>query len=447
MSVSCLRRLISLGTVFLLGGAGTARAAERTTLSIEELAPERPRYSQALSFVVRLARSEDGSAVAGTACTPACSVVVEIGPANAPSNDPNATFLVNAQGFVTDPEGAASIRIPLVDGLFDDAVFAADPQGAAFILRAFFRGSGAGAALDNPDCAPSGAPVLNGDLCPSEATAPVSIFTETADIVLGAGLDGALGDTLTVAAELKDPNGDASFNGDDVDGSGPVLLVDREVTFFFDANNNGRPDAGNGELIGTATTNTAGVASISLPLEPEFGVRAGTYEQGVHAEFGGDGLYGVARASTALIVRPADVDPTRTILEIDPDEIPADGFSKSKLRVRLVDVYNNPLDEESEPHEVVLATDLGVLVDAPALDPDTGTYTQELQAQRKAGTATITVTVDGVTATTGTVEIIGGGGCACGSASHTAGAGAFLLGIGLFDLARRRRTQARGPRP
>lgn len=386
--------------------AGPARAAEATTLTIEPPVPATPRYSQAATLVVHLTRTADGSPVTGSDCTPACSIIVTVGAPDAP-----APFVLNPQGFVPDTTGSATVRVPFVDGLVaDDAAFPASTAGTPYVIRARFRGTGTGQIV-NADCA---SPTPEGDLCPSEASVEVPLFAETADIVLGAGLEGALGDTLTLSAELQDPNGNAAAGGEDIDGAGPVDLVDRTVTFFYDQDNNGRPDAA--ERIDTAVTNASGVASLTFTLDAQF-VRAGTYAEGVHAEFGGDGQYGVARASTPLVVRPADVDVGRTILEADPAEIPADGFSRSTIRARLVDAFNNPLDETSDPHEVIFETDLGVLADSVERDPENGTYAQDLQAQRRPGTATVTAIVDGVRGPATTVEIVGAGGCRCGAST------------------------------
>jgi uncharacterized protein (TIGR03382 family) len=420
--------------------ATPALGAEPTTLTIDPPAPAAPRYSQAIELTMRLARAADDSPVQGTECAPPCSIIVTIEPA-----DGSASYIVNAQGFVTDTTGAAQARIAFVDGRYLEArtaepvAFDADDEGAPWVIRARFLGAGPGTVPDNPDCAP-GAAGTPGGLCPSEATFEVPLFLETANIALGAGLEGELGETLTLSAELQDPNGEAAPGGDDIDGPGPQDLVGRTVSFYYDLDNNGRPAAS--ELVGSAPTNAAGVASITFTLDPDF-VRAGTYNQGIHAEFGGDGRYGVARASTPLVVRPADVDVSRTVLEISPAEIPADGFSKATLRVRLVDSFNNPLDETSAPHEVVFATDLGLLLESPQRDPLNGTYAQTLQAQRRPGTATVTVFVDGEEGPSKTLEITGEGGCRCGASGDAPLTGAFAAALAALMLRRRRRSPAR----
>jgi hypothetical protein len=266
-------------------------------------------------------------------------------------------------------------------------------------------------------------------LCPAEASVEVPLFLETAAIEPGAGLEGALGDQVTLSALLEDPNGDAALGGTDVNGAGEALLVGRNVTFFYDVDNDGNAEAA--EIVGTAATNAAGVASLAFILDPNV-IRAGTYAAGVHVEFGGDGQYGVARASARVVVRPADVDVARTVIEVDPPEIPADGFSKSLITVRLVDTFNNPLDETSEPHDVVITSDNGTLLEDVELDLLTGVYRQVLQAQRRDGAATITVTVDGeAVPATGTVDIVGEGGCRCASSSSGVDLGSNALGAAL----------------
>ncbi len=417
-----------------------APAAERTTLVLDAPVPPEPRYSQSISVVAHLARESDGSAVAGADCQAfggaPCSVIISV----APADDPGAAVVVNAQGFVTDTEGATSgAHVLFVDGVPDQAThYAAATDGAPYVIRARFLGAGAGAAAGNPDCAPDAAETGGAGLCPSEATVDVSLFSETSSVVLGEGLEANLGDTLTLSANVFDPNGDS--DGSDVDGPGPKNLVGVDVTFFYDVDNNGHASAD--EAIGTAPTNAAGVASTDFTLDPQF-IRAGTYDSGIQAEYSGDDHFGVARASVRIVVHPAGIDVSRTVIEADPDTIPADGFSSSELRVRLVDTFNNPLDENSDPHDVSLSTTLGVLNGTVERDLLNGTYTQVLQAQRKGGTATVTVTVDGEEGPSRTVEIVGGTGCHCGSVDDVPGISLALACLAAIRLRLRRRRRAR----
>lgn len=445
---AALAVLVCVVSVVVSVWGGAARAAQRTVLTVDAptlpggapLGPDQPRYSQASSVVVHLAL-EDGTPVAGTACSPACSVLVNIGPSGGADSD---FVVINPQGFVTDTTGAASARITFVDGRYGAAsTFPASEGGVAYTITARFLGSGAGQVPSNPDCVPLAVEDEDGDFCPSSASVDTALFKETAEIAPGAGLEGALGDDITLSAVLEDPNGDAALGGTDVDGAGPLVLTGRTITFFYDVDNDGNAEGT--EIVGTALTNDAGVASLVLTLDPQF-IRAGEYESGVQVEFGGDGRYGVARAAGRVVVRPADVDVERTIIEVAPATLPADGFSKSTITVRLVDLFNNPLDESSEPHDVVISTtEAGLLLEAVELDPLTGAYTQVLQARRIDGTATIGVTVDGVAApATVDITIEGAGGCRC-AASPRGSADVALLALAAALVSLRARSR-RGSR-
>jgi hypothetical protein len=435
-----MRSLLDVSLVLVCVAGAPVLAAQRTVLTIDAPTPAEPRYSQALSVVVHLTL-EDGTPVVGSdplVCSPACSVIVKVGPAGADDAD---FVTVNPQGFVTDTTGTATARVTFVDGRYAaDSAFPASTDGVAYAITARFLGSGAGQVPTNPDCVADAPADADGDLCPSSSAIETALFSETAEIAPGAGLEGALGDEITLSAELEDPNGDAPLGGEpsQIDGVGALKLVGRTVTFFYDVDNDGNAEAA--EVVGTSVTNEAGVAALLFRLDPDF-IRAGEYEAGVHVEFGGDDRYGVARAAARVIVRPADVDVARTVIEVDPAELPADGFSKSTVTVRLVDVFNNPLNETNLSHDVVVTTDLGLLIDSVEQDPLSGAYTQLLQAQRKAGTATIGVTVDGVAApATALIQITGAGACRCTSSGGAdAGALAFLVALVTLWLRLRRR--------
>lgn len=420
-----------------LGGASPTQAAQFTTLTIDAPTLAAPRYSQAIEVVVHLALTTDGAAVPGTACGSTCRVQVSVGPEAEPG-----TFF-----FVFDPAldslGTASQRLAFVDGRYGSAsAFVATDEGAPWVIRACFLGYGvAPGAPCEPSpaasCAVGATEDANGDLCPSSATRTIALFPEIPTVTLGLGFEGQLGDELVVSAEVSDATGDAAEAGSDVDGPQATLLVGVAVQFFYDADNDGRPSLN--ESIGTATTNAAGVASVTFTLDPQY-VLAGSYDNGIHAEFSGDDRYGVGRSAARLVVRPGDLDPARTIIEVEPDEIPADNRSISLIRVRLVDEFNNQLDETSEPHDVQITTDLGRLLDEVERDPTQGFYAIELQSTRAPGTATITVTVDGTEVGTAAVEMVGEGcRCAHGSTAPARGAlgGAAALAL-LAVLVRRR---------
>lgn len=431
------RRPLILALALAGAAAPRAQAAQFTALSIDAPTLAAPRYSQAIEVVVHFTLATDGTAVAGTTCPQGCRVQISIGHGEAPES-----FLAIFDPVV-DAAGTASTRLTFVDGRYgSDSHFVAADDGEPWLVRACFLGQGvAPGAPCEPSpaaaCAAGAVEDANGDLCPSSATRALELFPEIPSLSLGLGFEGKLGDELVVSAEVSDANGDAAPGGTDVDGPQPTLLVGVPVQFFYDADNDGRPSLN--ESLGTAETNSAGVASLTFTLDPAF-VRAGTYDNGIHAEFSGDDRFGVGRSAARLVVRPAEVDLARTIIEVEPDTIPADNVSTSVVRVRLVDIFNNPLDETSDEHDVQITTDLGRLLDEVERDPTQGFYSVEVQATRKPGTATVSVTVDGTDVGTATIDMVGEG-CACGQAGGAAalpGWVAALLGVVLWRRARGR---------
>ncbi|HEY4219939.1 MAG TPA: Ig-like domain-containing protein [Myxococcota bacterium] len=456
-----------MSPLLLAGALAFLPQAQRTVLTVGTGAdapdPAAPRYSQATTFTAHLFHGDGTTPVAGdTECGGApCRVSVFEG----------ATGSADTPVFLFDPtvahDGTVIVRVPLVDGVPSaDVLYAGTSDGAPWTLRVQFLGIGAGQVPDNPDCA-DGAPdgAANG-LCPSSASASVLLGLENCDVITSGGLEGAIDidpcnnddDTLPkcpgacsvdhgpgqcgllLSAEISDANGDASAGGTDVDGPGKKLIAGASVVFLFDANNNGQAEEN--EIVGTAVTNDAGVASLVFVLDPAF-VRAGTYASGIFAEFGGDQHYAVSRSSERLVVHPADVDVSRTVIEADPKSVPADGISKSALRVRLVDKFNNALDENSDAHDVKLSTTLGTLAKTIARDPLDGTYTQTLLAGRDPGAAQVAVTVDGIAGPSITVTITGEkGGCSCGSGS-AALTDAALPALLLLGVVLRRRVVTR----
>jgi MYXO-CTERM domain-containing protein len=429
-------------------------AAPRTQVVVDTPVPAAPRYSQAVTFTAHLEK-EDGTPINGQDST-LCG-------AGQPCR---FQILVAAEGqtalFLVDPaiaaDGTATVRIPFVDGTLNQNVtYAATAQGAPYVVSVKFLGSLQGASAGDADCAAGAVDSGTTGLCPSAHDVDINLFSETTDIEIGAGLEGNLStDTcdptvatsctapfacdatshqcgLLLTATLTDPNGDADVGGTNVDGPGPKNLEGQQVTFFYDADNNGRPGAN--EELGTSATNAAGVASLVFVLDPTF-VRAGTYETGIFAEFGGDAHYGVAEAHARLIVHPADIDVARTLIDAKPASIPADGVSKSQLVAHLVDKFNNPLDASSDAHHVVFTTDLGHLEGPGTRDDLNGTYTTALDAGRLPGTATVKISVDGVDGPVTKITITGHAGCQCSSTSDTA---PFALALAALALLRRRR--------
>ena len=59
-------------------------------------------------------------------------------------------------------------------------------------------------------------------------------------IEIAAGNRVALGESLQLIATLTDPNGDASEAGQETDGPGPKELVNKKVSFYYDANGDAR---------------------------------------------------------------------------------------------------------------------------------------------------------------------------------------------------------------
>lgn len=432
-------RSLRWAALLLAGAAATpARAAQFTALAIDAPTLSEPRYSQAIEAVVHFSLVTDGSAIPGTTCAQGCRVQISIGA----EADPGTFFFVSDP--VADAAGVSSTRLTFVDGRYgSDSAFTAADDGAPWVIRACFLGYGvAPGAPCEPSpasaCTDGAAEDANGDLCPSSATRTIALFPEIPSLALGLGFEGQLGAEIVISAEVSDATGDAAAGGTDVDGPLPTLLIGVPVQFFYDVDNDGRPSLN--ESLGYADTNGAGVASMIFLLDPLY-VRAGSYDNGIHAEFSGDDRYGVGRSAARLVVRPADVDLEQTIIEVEPDTIPADNVSVALVRVRLVDVFNNPLDETSDAHDVQVAADLGRLLDDVERDPNQGFYSVEVQSTRAPGTATVTVTVDGVEVGTATIEMVGEG-CRCthavtAGAGHAA-AGAALALLGLL-MARRPR--------
>jgi hypothetical protein len=428
--------------------AGPATAAERTALSITN-GPLEAAYSQGIALRATLTR-EDGRPLSPDEhpCLPGglddagppCRVTWTV----APSDGGGGEAPIVIADPVVGADGTIVARLTIVDGrpAGSDSVFVTAPDGAAWTVSAQFLGAGAGASGALPDCEPDGPQDVDGDLCPSSGSTPLTLFPEDLTIVLQPGIAGDLGDTVTLAAEVSDPNGDAEEGGTDLDGGEKKVIAGTPVSFFYDADNDGNASAD--ERIATTTTDDDGVARADFVLDPLF-VRAGTYDAGIHAERSGDARYATARASQRIVVGPGAIDVGSTVLEIDPPEIPADGNSTAVLRVRLVDRFGNLLDATSEAHDVAFEATLGVLDGDVRRDAATGVYTQTVRAQRRPGTAEIRVTVDGEAAATGELTLTGAAGCACGSSA--AGTPARAVAVGLVVIAVhvvRRRGRAAG---
>ncbi|MBM4282239.1 MAG: hypothetical protein FJ137_16285, partial [Deltaproteobacteria bacterium] len=309
---------VAAGLVVVLGAAH-ADAASRVGLSFVE-PPATAEYSQGVGWTLRFT-SEAGVTLDGsTACgAEPCRVIVTM----RAEDGSGAVVQITEPDVVVDAAGVARARLTLVDGRHGGAAFRADPEGFGYVVTARFAGAGVPLPdADDTDCQPGAAGAVDGRLCPTQATTTLLVLSEVPALAFAQDLELTIGDTVTLAATLTDPNGDAS--GDAVDGPGEKVLAGLPVRFAYDVNANGRPDFQAGELLGEALTNELGVAAFTFTADPAF-VTAGDFDAALHAEFPGDDRYGVARTSTALLVRARGPDAARTIVEVDPSTLAANG--------------------------------------------------------------------------------------------------------------------------
>jgi MYXO-CTERM domain-containing protein len=408
--------------------AASSAAAQRTTLVVRPDAPDTPyaaRYSQGLVLEAQL--TADGAPVVGE------RVVFEL----APTADPDASFVI--EDPVTDGAGIARARLTLVDGRYGGQTFTGTgttpDEATPYTVTATFLGLnpptlGECQATDAGPAVDDGGPTR---LCAAEDTASLRVGAELPSLVLDEVGEVSLGDTITLVATLVDPTGDAPQAGTALDGDGPVPIAGGTVSFFFDVDGNERPSLD--ERLGTDDTDESGIAVFELFLDPVF-IDQGDFAQGVHVQYAGDERrFSVAGDSSRVNVLALDPVAAKTIIEVDPETVPADGFSTVKITVKLVDGDNGILDVNAPEYDVVVTTDLGTISDPAARDPLTGFYVAELKAARAGGTATIGVLVDGAPGPTAEVEFVKEG-CACVSTSGPAPAAALVL---LVVVARRRR--------
>lgn len=388
------------------------------------------RYSQGLNLDLTLT-TPDGSPLDGTACPDApCTLVVELQPAAG-----GDVVLVTAPNVFVDAAGRARARLTLVDGRHGGATFAAAPEGLDYTLTVRFFGAGVPLPdVTDPECAAGADDVDDGRLCPQSATSTLKVFPEVPALEFAQDIVMGLGETVTLFASIADETGDADLAGEALDGSARKPLAGLPVRFAYDVDGDGRPSAD--EFFPDAVlTNDDGVAAFDFTADPTF-VVAGIAEAGLHAEFAGDARYAIARTSTRLTVNASAPDAARTIIEVTPDSIEANGVAASVIRVRLVDENGNILGADSPPADVGITTDLGRLLDSVERNPLDGTYSQTLQSGRAGGVATVRVTVDGEAAGEVTVTIIGPEGCTC----HGVGGSAPMWAAAIaLALARRRR--------
>ncbi len=406
-----------------LGCALSAQASERTGLAFVD-ADVGAEYSQAvgleLSFTDKNGLALDGT----TACGGTCRVSVEL----RPSDGSGSVVQVTAPDVVVDAAGRARVRLTLVNGTHGGAEFLSDDAGFDYTLSARFRGAGAPLPdNDDVDCQEGAAGTVDGRLCPATATGALKVFPEVPALAFSQDVDMALADTVTLAATLSDSTGDADAAGEDIEGPGEKVLAGFPIRFFYDVDDDGRPSGD--ELLGEAITNDFGVAAFEFTADPAF-AQAGVYDAGLHAEFPGDERYGTARTAVKLTLRARGPDATKTIIEVDPGTLPADGVSEALVRVRLVDADNNLLGPDAPEHEVAIVTSLGLLQESVERDVLDGTYSQVIRVQRKGGTAKIEVTLDGDDAGSAELVIEGREGCTCTSSTSSP----TPLGLGLLAL-------------
>ena len=417
------------GLVTVLTGSFDARAASPVSLSFADDAYEGS-YTQAVPLVLTF-RDETGTPIDGTAngaCgSQPCRVSVTVQRDDEGDGAERPLIRITDPDVAVGADGIARVRLTLVDGRHGGGVFVGDDDGVPYTLQARFLGSGAPLPdNDDADCQP-GAGVADGRLCPTNASASLSIEAEVPDLSFGQDVVLGLGESVTLAVTLVDSDGDADIGGEAIDGTSAKLLEGLPVTFFYDVNNNGRPDGS--EQLGQGTTNSLGVAAFEFTADPSF-VTAGTFNAGLHAEFSGDDRYGVARTSTRIVVNAGGPVADATIIELTPAIIQGNGVDESTIRVRLVDQFGNLLGPDAEIADVDITTDLGLLIDGVERDPLDGTYEQVLRAPRGGGTATITVTVNGEPAGTKKLTIEGAeGGCNCQSLHSSLPFAVGLLGL------------------
>lgn len=366
-------------TVCLLAVQSPALRAANTSLTLNPSnngAPYLAHYSEGI--LVTAALQSDVGPVSGERV----AFLVE------QEGDPATRFLLADP--ITDGNGLATARLTFVDGRYGGQTFVAQgagdiETGKRYRITARYAGRGAASpeACANPDDAV---------LCGSEGTIAAFLGLEFPTVSLDPGLEVRLGESVTLRATLLDPDGIAAEAGSATDGDAPAPVVGASVGFFYDVDGNGSPSLN--ERIGIATTNDDGVASLSFTADPQF-VNAGIFENGIHAQYGGDTRYTLAGDAGRFTIFTAPPVAASTLLSATPETIPADGSSVVALSAILVDAFGNQLDVNADPVLVRFETDLGTLLDRAEQDPLSGFYVQELRAPVQTGTATVRVFIDG----------------------------------------------------
>lgn len=347
----------------------------------------------------------------------------------------------------TDGTGRAVARLTLVNGRHGGATFPAAPgteeePGHLYTLTASYAGE-----LDesDPACQPADAGTVDAGvgLCPSSATGRLRVTPENVVLELQPGNMAALGEDLMLIATLHDPNGDAPQGGTEIDGDEPKPVEGGSIAFFFDLDGNERPSAD--ERLGSDATDANGIATLTFTVDPAI-FPAGELEEGLHVQFGGDDRYALAGASGRVTITAGAVDPSRSVIEIEPDmDVVADGNRQLSLTGILVDEANNILGIDAPAHEVhFTATEGSVLGEGAVRDVLTGEYEQLYRVPSTPGDVTFTLVVDGTPGATRTLTLEPRS-CACAAAppGTLPRLGVPLVAVLVGALARRRLSPSR----
>jgi MYXO-CTERM domain-containing protein len=438
-----LRRCLgALGPLSLvLWGLPAGAQALNTTLTVGQADPYAIRYSQALDLEAVLVDENDQGYV---------GLEVEF----YLQHEGGSEFLIGSA--FTDSSGRALRRLAVVDGLYGGQNFPAAAEtpetlGERYTIRVVFAGS---TITLNPPAAVDGGQADGG--APPDAGPPPTLTLEATSgsgelfvsleksfLDLAPGNEANLGDTITLVATLTDENGNAPESGNTTDGVTALGISGRTIGFFHDKNGNGRPENTGGEFLGTAETNSSGVATFDFEADPDDNIKAGDFDLGLHVQFSGDDRYQLTGDSSRLVIHPGQPDANKTLVEIEPKELDADGFSQAVITATLVDTFNNPLTLDSERHPVHFELSAGKLLETLERNPTTGHYTQPLRAPNEPGEGKVTVTIEGFEGQAeATITFRGAPGCACASHDDSPLAGLFLLlgAIGLFLLRKNTRS-------
>ena len=343
---------------------------------------------------------------------------------------------------LTDATGTATIRLPLVNGIFDDIDFiganpTATEPGAPYIVTARFGGD-----IDNETIYTDAGPSLSQTIYrPASSTRMLYVTTEMTRIEIAAGNRVALGETLQLIATLTDPNGDTSETGQETDGPGPKELVNKKVSFYYDSNGDGQAQMG--EELGSNQTNNAGQAVWDFIADPDT-VRAGNLPKAFMFNLAVMTIISSPQVSLSWSSNPENPDPNLTLLESTISPMPADGKTETIINITLVDLYNNPLGVDAPEQTVEVDVSAGTLSKDVERDPLIGLYSQALRAPFEGDEIEVTVSVVGFPGETKLIIPLepSGAGCQCNHrSSKSTHFSSLLLSVFLVTLVRRRKNK------